>query len=587
MYLKQTKNNKGRIYLSFVHGYRDHEGKSRSKTVEKIGYLDEFLHIYDDPIAHFKKIAKEKTNEEVTELTIKNIHSKTINYDVSSQKNLGYVILKKMFQELQLDLLLKEKQKKIKASFNINSIMQLLVYSRILFPGSKKETFENKETFFENFNFSLKDLYRSLDVFSNIKNDIEKELWFNTKDKYNRDVSTTYYDCTNYYFEISNNDEDLIDENGNILEKGYRKKGYSKENRKSPIIQMGLLMDNTGCPLSYDIFPGNESEKTSLRPAIKEGKAKFNLDRVVVVSDRALNTSDNTVFIAGKNNNYTETDGYIFGQTVRGADKEFKRWVLNKNGYIKDDITDKEGNSIKFIHKSRVFAKTTKIDRNGKRNNKFDIYQKQMVYYSKKYADKQKRERNILINKAKDLISNPGKYTKATAYGAAAYINDINFDKNTGEIINNSVLSLNNAKIKEEEKYDGYYAIVTSELEMSDKEIRDKYKNLWEIEETFKITKSSLKTRPVYVWTKEHIEAHFLVCFIALVLLRLLEKDLKEQYSSEKIINSLKKYTSTKVEHDVYLQSFRDKIISKLENIYNVDLSKKYLTLSKIRQILK
>ena len=149
------------------------------------------------------------------------------------------------------------------------------------------------------------------------------------------------------------------------------------------------------------------------------------------------------------------------------------------------------------------------------------------------------------------------------------------------------MLSLNNAKIKEEEKYDGYYAIVTSELEMSDKEIRDKYKNLWEIEETFKITKSSLKTRPVYVWTKEHIEAHFLVCFIALVLLRLLEKDLKEQYSSEKIINSLKKYTSTKVEHDVYLQNFRDKIISKLENIYNVDLSKKYLTLSKIRQILK
>jgi len=584
VYLKQSKSN-GKIYLSFVQGYRDEGGKVKQKTVEKIGYLDDFKKDYDDPIAHFKEMAKIKTSEEVNELTIKNINTKIIEPD--SQKNLGYSILKSLFHHLKLDIVAKQKQKYTKVDFDINSALELLVYSRILYPASKKETHENKRIYFDEFDFTLMDLYRSLDIICTLKDDIEKALWNNTKEKYNRDVSTTFYDCTNYYFEITNNDEDLIDEEGNIIEKGYRKKGYSKENRKSPIVQMGLLMDNSGIPLTYDIFPGNESEKTSLRPILKKSKTKFNLDRVIIVADRGLNTSDNTVFIAGKNNYDNKLDGYIFGQSIRGGDKDFKKWVLNKDDYITDEILDKDNNKIKFIHKSRIFAKSTQIEKDGKRNNKFDIYQKQLSYYSEKYAKKQKYERERKISIAKDLIKSPAKYNKATSKGASSYIKNIKFDKNTGEVAEGLDLSIDFKKIEEEEIYDGYYSIVTSELEMPDIEIRDKYKGLWEIEETFKITKSTLGSRPFFVWTKEHLEAHFVTCFISLVMLRILEKDTKEKYTSEKIKKSLKKYTSTKVEYDIYLQSHYDEIIKELEQVYNLDLSKKYLTLSKIKQILK
>ena len=209
-----------------------------------------------------------------------------------------------------------------------------------------------------------------------------------------------------------------------------------------------------------------------------------------------------------------------------------------------------------------------------------------MVYYSKKYADRQKHERENAIKKAEDLINNPGKYTQATSYGCTKYINNIRFNEETGEIPSSLDLSLNKDKINEEEKYDGYYSIVTSEKNLSDKEIRDIYKGLWKIEESFKITKSNLETRPIYVWTKEHIEAHFLTCFISLVILRLIEAKVERKYSISSIVSSLKNYTSSNLEHDIYLQNYIDDIIKELSNIYDIDLSRKYLTLSEIKKIL-
>ena len=188
-------------------------------------------------------------------------------------------------------------------SYNFNKIFSLLVFSRILFPGSKKETFNNRQIFFEPFNkFELHDIYRALDYFASYKEDIETLLWKSTKDTYGRDVSRTYYDCTNYYFEINYNDEDLVDEEGNVIEKGYRKRGPEKNHRPDPIVELGLLMDATDIPLAYDLFPGNESEKLSLRPIVKRTKSKFGIQRTVVVADRGLNTSDNIYFLAGKNN---------------------------------------------------------------------------------------------------------------------------------------------------------------------------------------------------------------------------------------------------------------------------------------------
>ena len=269
MYLKACPSYKGKIYLSLVQGYRDENGKVKQKTIEKIGYLEDLKKEYDDPITHFKEIAKQRSNDDINELVIKNLKTKTIDAN-SYSKNLGYVILKSIYNELNINEFLNKEQNKLKITYDLNSIFELLIYSRILYPASKNETYNNKDVFFEKFDFSLRDLYRSLDYFNNFKDDIIKLIWNSTKDTYNRDSSLSYYDTTNYYFEISYNDEDLIDENGNILEKGVRKKGPSKEHRKTPIIQMGLLMDKKGIPMTYDLFPGNESEKLQMRPALKK-----------------------------------------------------------------------------------------------------------------------------------------------------------------------------------------------------------------------------------------------------------------------------------------------------------------------------
>ena len=605
MFVKQNKSHKG-ILLTYTIGYRKN-GKVKHKNIETIGYLEDLKKQYNDPISHFKEIAKQRSNSEIHELVIKNLKSKTID-DNSHSKNLGYIILKKVYDELKISSVLNNKQSSLNIKYSLNNIMKLLVFSRILCPASKNETYNNKDIFFEKFDFSLKDLYRSLDYFESLKDDIIKSIWDNTKDSYNRNTSITYYDTTNYYFEISYNDEDLIDENGNILEKGSRKKGPSKEHRKTPIIGMGLLMDKDGIPLSYDLFPGNESEKLMMRPALKKIKSKFDINRTIIVADRGQNTSDNTVFIAGKNDDvHTNHDGYVYGQSIIGADKEFKTWALDQTEFINDFIYDDDGNLVTykeaikdengnilryedkpviFKHKSRVYAKKVQIKKDNKRNVNYQIYQKQRVYYCKKYADRQKHERELAVKKAEDLIKNPGKYTQATSYGCTKYINNIRFNEETGEIPNGLELSLKSDKIKEEAKYDGYYSIVTSEKNLTDKEIRDIYKGLWKIEESFKITKSDLETRPVYVWTKEHIEAHFLTCFISLVILRLIEFKTEKKYSTKSIINSLKKYTSNNLEHDIYIQNFTNDVIKDLSSVYNVDLSRKYLTLSEIKKFL-
>lgn len=588
MYLKKTKLKSGKTFLSIVEGYRE-DGKSKSRTVKKIGYLDSLEKDFDDPIKHFTQLAKEMSLKQQQDSEVSISINTTDTIDVGRNLfNAGYLPLKLIYNELDLFTLFKKVHRKSKIEYSLNDIFQLLIYSRILFPASKKETFDNKDKFFQPFTgFSLDDMYKSLDTYDSLKKEIQQWIWSTTKDTYSRDASTSYYDCTNYYFEIANNDIDRIDENGLILEKGYRKRGPEKNKRPDPIVQMGLLMDSNGIPLSYDLFPGNESEKTSLRPLMKRTKATYGITKTIVVADRGLNTSDNMYFLAGKNDDLSKhNDGYVYGQSVRGADKVFKEWVLDNDDYIAEMI-DESGNEVAFIHKSRTFAKEVSIKREDKRNTKVTICQKQMVYYSSKYARKQKRERSVMIEKAKLLIKKPGGYTKATSYGAAGYVKNIKFNKTTGEVETDKDLSLDLEVIKEEEKYDGYYSIVTSEIELSDQKIRNIYRGLIKIEDTFKVTKSNLESRPVYVWTLEHIEAHFLTCFVGLVIIRLLEQRLHNKYSVEKILQALREYNCVNIDKNMYQFIYYDEIIKDIEEAFNVNLSKKYRSRKEIRTLLK
>ena len=605
MFVKQNKSHKG-ILLTYTIGYREN-GKVKHKNIKTLGYLDDLKKEFDDPIAHFKEEAKKMSNNLLNEYTIKDLQNQKIENNIKP-KNLGYCVLKKVYKELGIKELLDNYQKKLKIDYNLNDILSLLVFMRIISPGSKKKAYEEKETLFENYNFSLDDIYRSLTNINPLKEDIEKIIWNNTKDKYNRDTSNCYCDCTNYYFEIEYNDEDIFeyDKNGNvktdkdgipiIRQKGIRKKGPEKNKRPDPIIEMGLLMDSSDIPLAYDLFPGNESEKNSLIPILNRTKKNFELGRTIVVADRGLNTSDNVIQIAGLTLEQSlKKNGYVYGQSVRGADEEFKNWVLKQEDYIIDKIKDDNGKEIIFKHKSRVYPKKMyvirkdkgKTENGNKKRESILVDQKQMVYYSQKYADKQKRDRDMIIVKAKDLISHPEKYSKATAYGVAGYVNNLKFVKSTGEIADANNLQLNLERILEEEKYDGYYSIVTSEEKLSDIEIRNIYRGLSKIEETFKVTKSGLEFRPVWVSRNEHIQAHFLTCFISLVIIRLIEKQLNNKYSFNQIIESIRNYISVNVDHDIYLQSFKNEVIDEFEQTFNIDLSKKFRTLSEIKKILK
>lgn len=604
MFVKKNKSHRGTL-LTFTIGYREN-GKVKHKNIETIGYLEDLKKEYDDPIAHFKQIAKQRTNEEINELTIKNLKSRKIDKN-SKPKNLGYVVLKKIYQELGITNFLNIIQKNSKVEYCLDDILSMLVYMRILKPGSKKDNYENRNILFENCDYSLDDVYRSLTTLNTLKEKIQKVIWENSKEKYKRDTSCSFYDCTNYYFEIEYNDEDIFeyDKNGNvilnddgtpkILQKGIRKKGPEKNRRPDPIVEMGLLMDRTGIPLSYDLFPGNESEKNSLLPIFNRTKNDFNIGRIIVVADRGLNTSENIIRIAGISlEDALRKNGYVYGQSVRGADQEFKDWVLSGN-YIVNNIKDDNGNIIQFKHKSRIYPKKMYVvrDDKGKTKGGNDIResilvdQKQMVYYSQKYADKQKRDREMIIKKANDLIAHPDKYNRATSYGVAGYVSNLKFVKKTGEIANASELQLNEEKIKEEEKYDGYYSIVTSEENLSDIEIRNIYRGLSKIEETFKVTKSGLESRPVWVSRADHIQAHFLTCFITLVIIRLIEIKLEHKYSFKKIIESIRNFKSANIEHDIYMQDYSDSIIEDISKKFNIDLSRKYLNLSEIKKILK
>lgn len=592
LFLKTAKYKNGKVFLSIVDGYRVN-GKVKQKVYQKLGYLDDLKKQFDDPISYYKNYVNQlklELNTKVT-TTFDTTQENDFNDDTF---NVGYAYLKSIFRDLNINNVLKSKQQSSNIKYSLSKACELLTYSRILEPGSIKYTHEHKSQFFEPFDLSIDDLYRSLKPLLECKEELFKVIWDNTKEKYNRDASTSYYDCTNYYFEIEYDDEDIKNENGEIIKKGLKKKGPEKNHRPDPIVEMGLLLDKQGFPISYNLFPGNTSEKETLIPEIKKIKRRHNIDKVIVVADRGLNCSNNMIKLSGLDLDKDNRDGYIYGQSVRGADQEFKDWILSGD-YITDKIIDDEGNEILFKHKSRIHPKKMYVVRSDKgltkKGNKKKqaviVDQKQMVYYSQKYADKQRRDRQMVIEKAKDLIKNPGAYTKTTSYGAAGYINNIKFDTETGIVSNGSELSINQEKIDEESKFDGYYSIVTSEENLSDLELRNIYKGLAKIEETFKITKSEFNARPIYLRLDEHIDAHFLICFISLIIIRILQYNTNNKYSIKKFLEKMKNFKCTHETGNLYKFIGYKPEIQYLNRKLNLNMDKKYDTRENIKKILK
>lgn len=603
MYLYKQKKSNGDIYLAIKEKYHVPNKGSRERTIEKIGYVSELKEKYEDPIAYFTQYAadltKQKKDEKSTSLTINS--NEKLDIGTNDIKNIGYGILKLLYKKLKLDKFWNWKCRGRKMEYSVDQIFRLLVFSRILNPGSKRFTLNQKDMYFEKFkDFSLDDMYHALDCIADNQADLQKWLFKYSSSICNRDLSISYFDCTNYYFDIGRPDVDDLDENGNPVDAygnstqaKYRKRGPEKNHRPDPIIEMGLLMDRNGIPIAYDLFPGNESEKVHMRPIIQRFKSEYEHGRVIIVADRGLNTSDNIYWLNGDNKGDENLrDGYVYGQSIRGADAEFKSWVLKEDEYRIDTVKTKDGGDVLFRHKSRIYPKelhvnVTKPGQKKPSKKTVSVDQKQMVYYSEKYAKKQKADRDAMIARAKDLIKHPKKYDRISAKGSSSYIKNISFDKSTGEIVDGKSLELDIAKIEEEEKYDGYYSIVTSELKLSDLEMREIYKGLSLIEATFKVTKTFLKSRPVYVWTTKHIEAHFATCFAALVIIRILEIELGRQFPVGQIIDSLKKYNCVKIDPNIWQFIYYDEILNECEKVFSLELNNKYRSRQEIQRLLR
>ncbi|MDR1438481.1 MAG: IS1634 family transposase [Clostridiales bacterium] len=570
MFLKKIPNKKtGRVYLQISYGYRDKDGKAKSKAYQKLGYLDELEKQMDDPIAYYTEYAKTCSAEAEREKTVKvEIRAdEQLEKGGGSLKNYGYAALSKIYHELELDRFFNNKRRHERFKFNSESIVRLLAFSRVLYPHSKKHTLELKERFFDGFDFTLDDIYSSLAHLSECAEDAQRHIHEMVAAQYGRDASLIYYDVTNYYFET--------DRQG-----GDRKKGYSKEHSTGPIVQMGLAIDSKGIPMAYKTFPGNTVDCETYIPALKQIKKEYGVGRAVVVADKGLNCGDNIVFSSALG------DGYVFSQSVRGGSAEFKSYVVSESGYSKPADDGFKVKSRVLPVTAKITAGTTKKGNKSKKSVRLEA-QKQVVFFSPKYAKRARAQRAEALEKAADLIANPSKYTKATHYGAAAYVKNLEFDKDSGEIVETGKkLSLDAAMVAEEEKYDGYYAIATSETGESDGRIIEMYRGLWKIEESFKLTKSVLRTRPVYVRRDDHIGGHFLICYIALLLLRLVELRLGGRFPAARIVESMRSANCVRLDRNLYLFHYADEITEAICGAFGTGMDRRVMTLGQIKSCL-
>lgn len=585
MFLKQIRQKNGRINISIVHGYRDPvTRKTKHKVIEKLGFVDEYLDRYEDPIAHFKEVVRLKNLELQQEKARKEIPlgsvylDELMDMDENAVKHLGFLPLSSIYHELKLDQFLINRQRSRSMDYSLNDVMQLLVYTRILSPGSKRHSFAQKEDLAGSYNCDEYDVYRALDYFDQFQEDLLVHLHEQVRINYKRRTDVVFYDVTNYYFEIDQEDD-------------FRRKGFCKHNTRNPLVQMGLLLDADAIPITYRLFKGNTHDSQTMMPLLQETRKAYGLGRIITVADKGLNSGNNVAFLMAKK------DGFIFSQKIRGADAELQGFALDQGSYeeVKGVVKQTDAwteNAEKqdtpaFFMKSRPYPQEFWVTHEDDKKRKLPLDVKQIVCYNELYARRQKHKRAAVLAKAQKILAQPHRYNKKDTSGALRYVRNIEYDPETGECLNSKKLPyLDLEKLAEDEKFDGYYAIITSEVKMPDVEVVKTYHGLWEIEHSFRITKNDLKTRPVHVSLENRINAHFLTCFIALLILRLLSKQLEEKYAPEQIIKSLKRYQACLIKDNVYRATYYDSIIEDAGTALNLDLNRRFLTVGSIRQLV-
>ena len=526
MHIKKTKSKNFEHY-SIIYDVKIN-GKRTSKVYENIGNYDK-LKIRagdEDPIVWLNNYVNDlnkKIKEESLPFILKKYPNKKIDKDVKQAFNAGYLFLQKIYYDLGINYICNDIKDKYQFHYNLNNILSNLIYSRIIYPSSKFKTLEVSKNFLEQPNFTYNDILRSLEVLAKESDFIQSELYKNSLKYSKRNDKVLFYDCTNYYFEIEDEDD-------------FRKYGKNKEHRPNPIVGMGLFLDGDGIPLTFDTFEGNKNEQGTLKPLEEKIINDFNNPMFVVCTDAGLSSVANRKFNNNNNRRFVTT------QSLKKLKQFLKDWSLDLSkdwhlpGFDKTFDISKLRNDEELINQyyDKIFYKERWIKEDG-------IEQRLIITFSPKFQEYQRHIREKQIQRAINIIEkNPKRIKSNNENDPKRFIEVISTTKN-GEVAEENNYILNQGKINDEALYDGLYAVCTN-LEDDVSEIIRINKRRWEIEESFRIMKSEFKARPVYLSREDRIKAHFLTCFLSLVIFRYLEKKLGEKYTVSEIIDTLKQY---------------------------------------------
>lgn len=567
--IRKSKN------FEFIYIIKDiySNGSRTTKTVEKLGKINELCsekNLSRDQVIEWaqsraKKLTADEKNEN-SNIIIPFSSNRIIDLNTERKFNCGYLFLQSIYYQLKLDNICRNIKNRYKFDFDLNAILSDLIYSRILCPSSKRSSFQFASTLLEKPKYELHDVYRALSVLAKESSYIQSELYKNSHFVKQRNTSTLYYDCTNYYFEIEEED-------------GIKQYGKGKENRPNPIVGMGLMMDGDGIPLAFDMYEGNKNEQVTLKPLEKRIIKDFELSKFIYCSDAGLASKKNKEF------NSIGDRAYIITQSLKKLKKDDKEVALRHEGFLEVDGSSQKRVDIDEIdfenieNKERLFYKELSLEKPMK--------ERLIVTYSPKYALYQKKIRENQIERAMKMIKN-GKLKKArkNPNDPARFIEKITTNEN-GEVIEEHYV-MDVQKIKDEEMYDGFYAITTNLEDDDIKTIIAVSERRWQIEECFRIMKTDFKARPVYVQKEDSIEAHFLTCFISLIIYRLLADKLENRYTVNEIIKTLRNMEMVDTNYNGYIPAYkRTALTDELHEKYGFRTDYEIIGKKKMRNIIK
>lgn len=548
-------------------------GKHSSKVVEKLGTYDDLKITLkgEDPIEWAKKYISELNKQKIKkeeDIIIKFSQSKQITKDNPVLFNGGYLFLQNIYYKLGINHICSQIRDKYKFKYDLNSILSRLIYGRIIFPASKLSTCELSSKFIEQPNFEIQHVYRALEIISKENDHIQSELYKNSLKLSKRNTGILYYDCTNFFFEIEQ-------------EEGIKQYGKSKENRPNPLVQMGLFLDGDGIPLTFNITPGNTNEQITLKPTEEKILRDFKVSKFIVCTDAGLASMQNRKF------NDAKDRAFITTQSIKKLKKFLLDWTLNPDGWALPGSNQKfniskleETEKSKELYNDKVFYKERWI----KEDN---LEQRLIITFSFKYKNYQQNIRQSQIDRAQKLMnSNPKKIGKAKQNDFKRFISTVNVTQN-GEIAEETIYNINENLINEEARFDGFYGVCTN-LEDDISQIIKINNRRWEIEESFRIMKSEFKSRPVYLSRDDRIKAHFTTCFLALTIYRYLEKELKNKYTIHQILTTLKDMNFKESIGDGYIPTYtRTDITDALHERFGFRTDFEILSYKKIKNLCK